>query len=143
VIRVKLYHGTARALGAAIEIEGLNPKGAFADLPKEFRPTNRGKSSYSEEGYVYFFDDINRARHFACGSAFKVGFSMHGEIFEIDSDEVSVEKDPLFPAGSFRVKGAVPREKLKVVEKEVDCEKLGWGKRYWAREIKLFKEIGL
>jgi len=140
---VKLYHGTARALGLGIEIGGLNPEGPFADLPPEFRPADRGKSGFSEEGYVYFFDDINRARHFACGSAFKVGFSMHGEIFEIDTNEVPVEKDPLMPSGSFRFKGKIPREKLKIAEKEVDCEKLGWGKKYWARELKLLGQMGL
>jgi hypothetical protein len=130
-IIMKLYHGTARALGMAIKLEGLNPEGAFASISKELRPEHRGKSPISKPDYVYFFEDKNLAKWFACGSAMKVGFGMDGEIFEIDTDEVPVEIDPDWKTGgSFRHKGLIKPEKLKSVE-IVDCDKEGFGKAYW------------
>lgn len=131
----KLYHGTAKALGIMTEMEGLNPE-PFENLPEELRPP--AKSKYSEEGYVYFFDDLRLAKEFACGSAFKIGFGLFGEIFEIDSDEVEVEPDPLLPRGSWRHKGKISKDKIRIAIKKLDCEKEGLGKNYWKRWQEVF-----
>ncbi|MFQ6020819.1 MAG: hypothetical protein ACE5J4_02260 [Candidatus Aenigmatarchaeota archaeon] len=112
----KLWHGTARALGCFIEKEGLNPAGCTI-VPPKFR-----KSCYSEPGYVYFTDKKDLAIIFACGTAEKVGLSNQGQIFEIDTKNVKVEKDPLFPEHSFRHKGHIPPNKIKSIE-IIDCKK--------------------
>ena len=105
----KMWHGTAGALGLMIEKEGLNPEGCTI-VPKEFR-----KSCYSQPGYVYFYDDLELAKDFACGMAFKVGIGKKGQVFEIDTKEVEVEPDPLLPAHSWRHKGFISPDKIKSV----------------------------
>ncbi len=102
-----LQHGTARALGIVIEKEGFKPEGCSI-VPKEFR-----KSCISEEGYIYFTDSAAIAEVFACGTAKKVGLGKKGQVFEIDTDDVKVEHDPLLPAHSFRHKGKIPSKKIK------------------------------
>lgn len=109
-MNTKLYHGTARALGVFIEKEGLKPEGC-AIVPEEKR-----KSCYSEPDYIYFTDNIEYAKFFACGVAKQVGIGNQGQIFEIDTNEISVEKDPLLPKHSFRVKGEIPIEKIKTTK---------------------------
>jgi len=126
---MKLYHGTARALGIIAENDGLNPTGCES-VSEEFR-----KSRCSEPGYVYFFEDKEDAVTFACGTAFKVGLGMQGEIFEINSEDVSVEKDPLLPYGSWRHEGSVAHDKLKTAE-TIDCEKIGQGRKFWEKRFK-------
>lgn len=109
-MNTKLYHGTARALGVFIEKEGLKPEGCPI-VPEEFR-----KSCYSEPGYIYFTDKLPYAEFFACGVTKQIGLGNQGQIFEIDTNEIPVEKDPLLPRNSFRVKGTISPEKIKTIK---------------------------
>lgn len=106
----------------------MNPAGCEF-VPEEFR-----KSCYSESGYIYFFEDKTQAIHFACGATFKVGLGSMGEVFEIDSRDVPVEKDPLLPSGSWRHKGLIKPYKLK--NEIINCEEIGQGMKYWEKEFK-------
>lgn len=144
---MKLYHGTARALGIMIEREGLDPRGVV--FPKEISSILRedrigfGKSPESARGYVYFFDKPEMARYFGCGVASKVGIGNMAQVFEIDTKNVKVEKDPLFPEGSWRFRGKINPEFLKTFE-IVDCEKLGLTKEFWGitkRDLERLKKI--
>lgn len=105
-----MFHGTSRALGLSIERQGLKASGCSA-VSEEFR-----KSCYSEPNYIYFTDDMEMAKLFACGTTKKVGIGNYGQIFEIDTKEVKVETDTLLPRGSFRHKGDVPASKLKSIK---------------------------
>lgn len=119
---MKLYHGTARALGALIELEGLDPAGPFKDFPFKEMLTHDGKSSYSIPSYVYFYEDEKLAEYFGCGSAEKVGLGNQAQVFEIDTGEVKMVPDPKLPR-SWMHKGKIPAKLLKSVG-VVDCEKL-------------------
>lgn len=110
----RLYHGTARAFGFGAEKQGLKMTG-FAQSDELM------KSSFSEKGYVYFFDDLTAAKLFACGTAQKIGLGSMGEVFVVNYDDVKAERDPLLPHGSWRVKGNIPADKLTPVI--VDCKK--------------------
>lgn len=112
----RLFHGTARALGALIEKEGLNPEGMKGMGPA-------GKCPYSEKGYVYFTNSMKMARMFACGMANKVHLGNKGQIFE--AKNIKVEIDPLLTATSFRHRGIVPSDKIESIE-ILDCDK--WNK---------------
>jgi len=106
---MKLYHGTAQALGTIIEREGFDPGG-----PRFVSPEYR-KSKASEPSFVYFFEDIKLARIFGCGVAEKT-VGDKAQIFAIETDDVYVEEDPLFPKGSWRHRGKISDDKLETVE---------------------------
>lgn len=103
---VKFFHGTSRALGLIVEREGLKPEGAMF-VPEDFR-----KSPQSEEGYTYFFEDVDTAKFFGCGTTKKVGIGKECQVFEIDTEKVPVERDPLLH-DSFRHRGKIAPEHLK------------------------------
>ena len=109
----RLYHGTAAAFGFDVEKEGLKTTG-FAQSDALM------KSSFSEKGYVYFFDDLTAAKLFACGTSQKIGLGSMGKVFVVNFDDVKAEPDPLLPRGSWRVKGNVPADILTPVP--VDCK---------------------
>lgn len=108
-----------------IELDGLDPRGVHfgkvmgVDLDKEI---NYGKSTYSAPGYVYFFEDEKAAQEFGCGMVAKVGMGPFAQVFEIDSNVIKVERDPLFHKGSWRHTGKIEPKDL--ISFEVfDCKK--------------------
>lgn len=120
---MKLYHGTARALGMLIEKEGIDPEGPFKDMPFRSRLAHDGKSSYSIPSYVYFFEDKKMAAWFGCESAKKVGLLPDkAQVFEIDSGQVKVEPDPKLPR-SWMHKGTILPDKF-VSKDIIDCNEL-------------------